>query len=166
MIRFQTLWCRGLQKILCAAGITTTVLWNIDLWANAQVISSQDSVHTQVTQQDNQFEIFGGTVTDSETLLFHSFEQFNLERGQTAEFYVAPDIEAVFSRITNGIPSRINGHIELTGSAASLYLINPAGVLFGAESSINLAGDFTVLTAERLDFSQGNFDLSGHPTGV
>ncbi|MEM8611975.1 MAG: CHAT domain-containing protein, partial [Cyanobacteria bacterium P01_H01_bin.105] len=47
-----------------------------------------------------------------------------------------------------------------------LYLINPAGVLFGAESSINLAGDFTVLTAERLDFSQGNFDLSGHPTGV
>ena len=165
MVKFPTLWRKRLQNS-CAIGITTIVLWSISPWARAQVISSQDAVQTQVIQRNNQFEIFGGTTTDADTLLFHSFEQFDLESGQTAKFLVAPDVEAVFSRITNDVSSYINGLVELSGSSADLYLINPAGIVFGAESSINLAGDFTVLTAERLDFSQGSFDLSGYPDNV
>ena len=165
MVKFSTLWHKHLQNS-CSTGITALVLWSISPWARAQVISSQDAVQTQVIQRDNQFEILGGTTTDADTLLFHSFEQFDLESGQTAKFLVAPDVEAVFSRITNNVPSYINGLVELGGSAADLYLINPAGIVFGAESSINLAGDFTVLTAERLDFSQGSFDLSGYPDNI
>ena len=165
MGRFQTLWRKYFRSI-GTVGITTTALLNSAPWVNAQIISAQDSIQTQVVQQDNQFDIVGGTTADNGKLLFHSFEQFDLDRAQVAEFRVAPSIEAVFSRITNGIPSNINGAIELGGSSASLFLINPAGVLFGNDAAINLAGDFTVLTAERLLFAQGSFDISGDPVGV
>ncbi len=165
MGRLQTLWRSRCQKIY-VTGIVPTVLWAVGPRVSAQVISAQDSVQTQVVQQNTQFDILGGTVADNATLLFHSFQQFDLEHNQTAEFHVAPGIEAVFSRIINGVPSHINGVIELSNSSASLYLINPAGVLFGVDASINLAGDFTVLTAEQLDFSQGKFGIVGHPDGI
>ena len=165
MRRLQILWCSRFQK-LCAAGIIPTILWVIVPSANAQVVSAQDSIQTQVIQQDNQFVISGGTTADNGTLLFHSFEQFDLVRDHIAEFQVTLDVETVFSRITNGVASCINGLIDLGGSSASLYLINPAGVLFGADAALNLAGDLTVLTAERLDFNQGHFGLTGHPSNV
>ncbi|MEM1256075.1 MAG: CHAT domain-containing protein [Cyanobacteria bacterium P01_H01_bin.21] len=134
--------------------------------SHAQILSAEDSVQTRVVQQNDKFNILGGAVTDDGTLLFHSFEQFDLERGVSAEFQVAPGTEAVFSRIVNGIPSNIDGSIALSGGAADVYLINPAGVLFGTSASIDLAGDFTVVTAERLDFDQGHFDLTGYPDSV
>ncbi|ESA39106.1 hemagglutination activity domain protein [Leptolyngbya sp. Heron Island J] len=134
--------------------------------AKAQVVSAQDSVQTQVVQQDNQFVILGGTTADDGSLLFHSFEQFDLGRNQIAEFQIAPNIETVFSRITNGVPSRIDGMIDLGSSLANLYLMNPAGVLFGADAAFNLAGDFTAVTAERLAFEQGDFGLIGSPRDV
>ena len=148
-----------------AVGLTAG-LWLAPRPAAAQVIPAQDSIQTQVVQQQHQFDIFGGTTTDNDTLLFHSFEQFDLERGDRADFHVAPGVEAVFSRIVSGSPSSINGALGLGGSSASLYLINPAGVLFGSDASLNLAGDFTVLTAHRMDFTQGYFGLRGHPTDV
>ncbi|MBT9314416.1 CHAT domain-containing protein [Leptothoe spongobia] len=166
MDSLQVLWRSRFQKI-CAVGITTTTLWAaIHQWAHGQVISAPDSIQTQVVQQGNRFDIVGGTTADDATLLFHSFEQFDLDRGHIAGFQVAPGINTVFGRITNGLPSHINGLVEVEGAPASLYLMNPAGVLFGPDSSINLAGDFAVLTADRLDFSQGNFALMGHPHGV
>ena len=165
MGKLQILWRSYGQKI-CAAGIANTALWQGIPWANAQVISAQDSIQTQVVQQNNQFEISGGTTADNARLLFHSFEQFDLEQNHQAEFQVTSCVEAVFSRITNGMPSQINGLIDVIGGPTSLYLINPAGVLFGTDASINLAGDFTVLTAERLDFERGHFGLTGLSSDV
>lgn len=159
------LWHRHIQTI-CVLGTTTAALLADTACVNAQVVSAQDSIGTQVVQRDHQTDIFGGTSADNATLLFHSFKQFDLEQGHTAEFHVAPSVETVFSRITNGSPSHINGRLEISGSPAGLYLINPAGVLFGSEASLNLAGDFTVLTAEQLDFSQGHFGLGNHPDQV
>ncbi|MEM9266259.1 MAG: CHAT domain-containing protein [Cyanobacteria bacterium P01_F01_bin.13] len=165
MVRSRALWHSCLHKI-CAVGITTSTLWPAACWANAQVVSAQDSIQTQVVQQENQFKVFGGTAVDNAKILFHSFEQFDLERGYRAEFYVAPSVETIFSRITSGAPSHINGMIGVSGSPANLYLMNPAGVLFGSEAHLNLAGDFTVLTADRLDFSSGHFGLTNYPENV
>ncbi|MEM7064324.1 MAG: CHAT domain-containing protein [Cyanobacteria bacterium P01_B01_bin.77] len=159
---------RRIQTI-CAVGVTTTIAATLlagTACVNAQVVSAQDSIQTQVVQQANQIDIFGGTSADNATLLFHSFEQFDLEPGHTAEFHIAPSVDTVFSRITNGFPSHINGRIKISGSPAGLYLVNPAGVLFGSESSLNLSGDFIVLTAEQLDFTQGHFGLRNHPDQV
>ncbi|MEA5463510.1 CHAT domain-containing protein [Leptothoe sp. PORK10 BA2] len=173
MDRFQVLWRSRVQTIqtIFAVGITTLGLGLVyNPRAYGQVVSAQDSIQTQVIQLDNQvnsdYRVVGGTLSDDASLLFHSFEKFDLGRGQTAEFHVTPGVDSVLGRIINGVPSHINGMIEVSGGPASLYLINPAGVLFGPESSINLAGDFTVLTANRLDFIQGNFALVGHPEGI
>ncbi|MEO1180452.1 MAG: filamentous hemagglutinin N-terminal domain-containing protein, partial [Cyanobacteria bacterium J06636_28] len=166
MDRFQTLR-RSRVQTLYFWGITTLGLWGLEHTGSyAQVVSAQDSIQTQVIQYESQFDIVGGTLADEGTLLFHSFEQFDLGSSQIAEFRVASGVDTVLSRITNGVPSYIDGMIAMSGSPASLYLINPAGMLFGAEASINLAGDFTALTAERLDFTQGSFALVGDPTGV
>lgn len=135
-------------------------------WAHAQVVSAQDSIQTQVVHHNNQFDIFGGTAADHAKLLFHSFDQFDLASGSTARFHVAPGVQTVFSRIINGAPSHINGLLEMSGSPASLYLMNPAGVLFGNEALVNLTGDFTVVTAEQLNFTQGHFGLVGDPQDV
>lgn len=156
----------GCFRKICTVGILPVTLWHSVTPADAQIISAQDSVQTQVSQHGNQFHILGGTTADNATLLFHSFEQFDLEHNQIAKFRTAPDIEAIFGRITNGAESYIDGSIHLSGNPASLYLINPAGVVFGANASINLLGDLTVLTAERLDFDQGYFGVFGHPNDV
>ncbi|MGD1951639.1 MAG: CHAT domain-containing protein [Leptolyngbyaceae cyanobacterium] len=165
MGRLQIFWHRRLC-LIGSVGLLSSILWAPDLSSHAQILSAEDSVQTRVVQQDDKFTVLGGTTTDGGTLLFHSFEQFDLERGDSAEFQVAPGVDAVFSRIVNGIPSNIDGSIALSGGVADVYLINPAGVLFGTNASIDLAGDFTVVTAERLDFDQGYFGLSGHPDSV
>ena len=161
MNSFQTLWHSCFQKI-GAVGIAIGTLGAITHQrVEAQVVPAQDSIQTQVVQENNRFDILGGTIADNDTRLFHSFEQFDLEPGYSAQFHIAPGIDSVFGRITNGLASHINGLIEVSGAPASLYLMNPAGILFGTEASINLAGDFTVLTTDRLDFEQGHFALAG-----
>ena len=165
MGRLSTLWRQRLHTA-ASAGIMFAVVGAASLPSYAQILSAEDSVQTRVVRQNNKFDILGGTSADEGTLLFHSFEQFDLNRGDVADFQITPGTEAVFSRIINGLPSNIDGVITVSGSPANLYLINPAGVVFEADASINLTGDFTVLTAERLDFSQGAFGLTGDPSGV
>ncbi|MBT9313529.1 CHAT domain-containing protein [Leptothoe kymatousa TAU-MAC 1615] len=148
-----------------AAGLAIVLVGLVER-SDAQVVPAQDAIETQVVQQGQRFTISGGTPTDSSKLLFHSFEQFNLEDANTAEFLVNSNVETIVSRITNGLPSKISGLIAVSGAPASLYLMNPAGVLFGAGAGLNLGGDFITLTAERLDFTHGSFGLVGYPGNV
>ncbi|MEM9484252.1 MAG: CHAT domain-containing protein [Cyanobacteria bacterium P01_F01_bin.116] len=166
MDSLQRLW-RDRFKEIRDIGLIASLVWPIaHLQADAQVVSAQDSIHTQVVQQNNQFDIIGGTLSDDQTLLFHSFGQFDLEPGDIAKFQVVSGVESVFGRIVNGLPSDINGLITVNGAPADLYLTNPAGLIFGPQSTINLAGDFTALTAERLEFDQGYFGILGHPNAA
>ena len=48
----------------------------------------------------------------------------------------------------------------MTGSEASLYLLNPAGFLFGPNATLNLPASFTATTADGIGFDAGWFDLS------
>ncbi|MEM9905438.1 MAG: filamentous hemagglutinin N-terminal domain-containing protein [Cyanobacteria bacterium P01_D01_bin.44] len=99
--------------------------------------------------------------------LFHSFEEFNIRAGEGA-FFIVPDsaIENVFSRITGNDPSNIDGvlgsltsQVNGTLSDADLYLMNPNGVIFGPEATLNLGGSLVVTTADGVSFGeQGSFD--------
>ncbi|MFA7269761.1 MAG: filamentous hemagglutinin N-terminal domain-containing protein [Sterolibacterium sp.] len=92
--------------------------------------------------------------------LFHSFQTFSINTGETANFTTTTaGLANVISRVTGGSLSQINGTLRLTaqGSTPSFFLINPAGVTFGSGASINVPGAFYVSTANYVKFSDGNF---------
>src|SRR5712692_2557308 len=118
----------------------------ISLWSagwgvsHAQVTTNITSsgLGTTVTPAGNVYNITNGTKLGSN--LFHSFGLFSVGAGDTANFInnlgLPTSNSNIFSRVTGGNPSNIFGTIQTTGfGSASLYLINPAGVIFGSTAS-------------------------------
>ncbi len=92
--------------------------------------------------------------------LFHSFEAFNILGGQSANFTTTtPNLANVVSRVTGGTASAINGQLKLTpvSGAPNFFFINPAGVAFGAGTSVDVPGAFHVSTANYVKFGEGSF---------
>ena len=110
---------------------------------------------TRVENNGSQFDIEGGTTSGSN--LFHSFDKFGLGSGETANFQTSPSVENILGRVVGGDPSIINGMIQVSGSNANLFLLNPAGIVFGAEASLNIMGDFTASTANGIGFGNSNW---------
>jgi filamentous hemagglutinin family protein len=84
--------------------------------------------------------------------LFHSFHSFNLQSKETAIFQGPSDISNIFSRVT-GEASYINGTITSDIQGANLYFINPSGMMFGPDASIDITGSFHATTAHYISFS-------------
>jgi filamentous hemagglutinin family protein len=117
------------------------------------IIPSNDGTGTQVQVNGQTHTITGGTTAGSN--LFHSFNQFNLDANQVADFLSQPDIANILGRINGGDPSVINGLIQVSDSNANLLLMNPAGILFGPDAQLNLPADFTATTATGIGFGHG-----------
>lgn len=102
--------------------------------------------------------IDGGAVRGGN--LFHSFQEFNIEQGQAAYFSNPVGIENIFSRVTGVNPSNIQGKLGVLGNA-NLFLINPNGIIFGANASLNVGGSFVASTASSIKFQDGTqFDVN------
>ena len=87
--------------------------------------------------------------------LFHSFKEFNVNRGQQLHFDNAPDIESIFTRVTGENVSSIDGLLSVNGRT-NLFLLNPNGILFGEGARLNIGGSFVATTAERFTFPDGS----------
>lgn len=121
------------------------------------ITPAPDGTGTIVIQNGNRFNILGNTISQDGANLFHSFEQFNLEAGKTANFQVSPQIQNILGRVTGGSPSLINGLIQVTGGNSNLFLINPTGIIFGQSASLNLPASFTATTATGIGFGNNNW---------
>ncbi|NJL52140.1 MAG: filamentous hemagglutinin N-terminal domain-containing protein [Hydrococcus sp. SU_1_0] len=127
----------------------------IPLTAKAQV-TPDGTTSTTVNQDGDNFTIEqGDRVGDN---LFHSFNEFSVPTSGSAAFNNAGDIANIFSRVTGSSISSIDGLISANG-AANLFLINPNGIIFGENASLNLGGSFFASTADSLLF-EGDAEFS------
>jgi filamentous hemagglutinin family protein len=87
--------------------------------------------------------------------LFHSFGLFNVLTNQSGTFTGPNSISNIISRVTGGQLSTIDGLLRSEIPGANLFLINPAGVLFGPNASLDVKGSFHVSTADVLRLADG-----------
>ena len=90
------------------------------------------------------------------TNLFHSFAEFNVGEGQNVYFANPEGIANIFSRVTGNDVSDIMGTLGVNGGA-DLFLINPNGIIFGENASLDVNGSFVASTADSLVFSNYEF---------
>jgi filamentous hemagglutinin family protein len=103
-------------------------------------------------------KINGGAIRDSN--LFHSFSEFNINDGQRVYFSNPSGVLNILTRVTGGNASNILGTLGADGNA-NLFLINPNGILFGKNASLDVRGSFVGTTANGLQFgNQGVFSAT------
>src|SRR5919199_5581732 len=156
----------------CLASSQRNLVWLLTIFSffeaiapqlpTAQSITPADGTGTLGTpnaNQPNQLDIQGGTRSGAN--LFHSFQQFGLNSGEIANFMSTPQIQNILGRVMGGDASVINGLIQVTGGNSNLFLMNPAGIIFGQNASLNVPASFTATTANGIGFAGGWFSAVG-----
>src|SRR5712671_8197379 len=98
--------------------------------------------------------------------LFHSFSDFNIQAGESATFSGPTSVQNVLARVTGGSLSTINGTLRCDIAGANLYLMNPAGVVFGPGATLDVSGSFAVTSADYLRLGKsGRFNAAAGAAG-
>ncbi len=104
--------------------------------------------------------ITGGAVRGQN--LFHSFQEFNILEGREAYFANPEGISSIFSRVTGSNISEIFGTLGVNGTA-NLYFMNPNGIIFGPNASLDVGGSFVGTTADEIQFGEQGFFSATEP---
>ena len=121
-------------------------------------ITPDGTMSTIVNQTGTIYDITGGTRPDGGANLFHSFGEFGVPTDNIANFLNDSPVPTtnILSRVTGGNPSNIFGTIQTQGFGnANLFLMNPAGIVFGPDAALNVGGSTHFTTADYLRLADG-----------
>ena len=133
-----------------------SIALNLSSATHGQVIpdTSLGEDSSVVTPQQLRDLIEGGAIRGEN--LFHSFSEFSIPEGQQVYFANPDNISNILTRVTGNNVSEIFGTLGVDGGA-NLFLINPNGIVFGENASLDVSGSFLATTAESLIFDDGEF---------
>lgn len=97
--------------------------------------------------------------------LFHSFQEFNINEGQAVYFTNPTGVAQIFSRVTGNNLSAIFGKLGVLGNA-NFFFLNPNGIIFGPNASLDLNGSFLATTASSIHLSDGTIFSARNPQAV
>lgn len=156
-IKSFNFWRWRAWQLLAAASLATAGF----------VVSGADSTKAQITP-DTTLGNESSKVTPAEAVdtinggaakganLFHSFSEFNVDEGRSAYFVTPSGIDNIITRVTGANSSNILGTLGVKGGNANLFLLNPNGIVFGANARLDIGGSFIASTASNLEFADGN----------
>src|SRR5437660_5064355 len=152
---------RPVVIVLVCAGLLGSTLWGpgeAQVTTNITSTTGAGNLGTIVTPGGATTTITGGTRPGNGTNLFHSFGQFSIAAPDTANFFneTGRSTTNILSRVTGGSPSNIFGTIQTTAFGnANLFLMNPAGIVFGPNATLNVGGSVHFTTANYLRLNDG-----------
>jgi filamentous hemagglutinin family protein len=150
------------QQLLASTWVVFLGFLLLSPAATGQPITpAPDGTGTAVTDSGNQFNINGGQLSKDGTNLFHSFQQFGLKDGQIVNFISNPNIRNILGRVVGGDASYINGLIQVIGGNSNLFLMNPAGIVFGSNAQLNVPTSFLATTATGIGLGNNWFQAVG-----
>ncbi|AUT00552.1 filamentous hemagglutinin [Nostoc sp. CENA543] len=121
-------------------------------------IKPDSTLNTKVSGNQNYIVTDGTSVGNN---LFHSFSEFSVPNDGSVTFSHSSHIQNIFSRITGNSVSYIDGAIN---AHANLFLLNPSGIIFGKNASLNINGSFVATTANSIKFADGVEFSAVNPT--
>jgi filamentous hemagglutinin family protein len=133
---------------------------------HAQSILPDSTLNTTVLSPNQRdFMIINGKAVGGN--LFHSFREFSIPTGGSASFDLSnnSNISRIFSRVTGSNISNIDGLIQTLNhtNPVDVFLLNPNGILFGANARLNISGSFIATTANTIKFADGSIFSSSTP---
>lgn len=161
--KFSRCWTTGQQAILvgtlllvfCKSSLAQIVPDNT-LGSESSTIAPDINIRGVISDR-----IDGGAIRGAN--LFHSFSQFNIGAGRRAYFANPAGIQNILSRVTGANRSEILGRLGVLGNA-NLFLINPHGIVFGPNASLDINGSFLATTANAVRLGDAGLFSASQPT--
>jgi filamentous hemagglutinin family protein len=149
--------CVAIVGVLCV-GVSDRVKAQI---VPDNTLGAESSVVTPDVIKGIQGDRIDGGAT-REANLFHSFSQFNIGEGRGVYFTNPAGILNILTRVTGANRSDILGRLGVDGDA-NLFLINPNGIVFGQDASLDVQGSFLATTADGVKLGDAGLFSASQP---
>ena len=145
----------GTLSVGVSEKVLTQIIPDNTLGTESSAVTPNDNIKGILSERIN-----GGATRDAN--LFHSFQDFNVREGRGAYFTNPTGIENILTRVTGSNASNILGRLGVLGGA-NLFLLNPNGMVFGPNASLDIQGSFVATTAERIQLGDTGYFSAVEP---
>ncbi|WP_414623166.1 filamentous hemagglutinin N-terminal domain-containing protein [Calothrix sp. CCY 0018] len=144
---------------------------NIDIVPDNTLGTEASRINNNINVNDIPSTLIEGGAERGQNL-FHSLQELNVSEGRGAYFIVPNDaIQNVLTRVTGNNLSEILGTLGIrqrdgsnfVRNQANLFLINPNGIIFGENATLDVNGSFVGTTANAIKFGEQGFFSATNP---